>query len=531
MDFMRFERLVPARPGLDIRVTKSPLLVIDSNTAFGISPSNGADLSQERLLKELHAHGITAALSFSMRRWTEGNSESLAVSKANPTILPVATINPKRYLGWREEVNRCLKEEFVCFRFFPSDADPELSFEVSSAPFQMILDQLAPSKVPIMLSADGQETPTKIAQATVEYRGPVILADIHYMWAAEVMAVMQRYDHIYAETHRLLATPKALEIFVQEVGAERLLFGSGACRHPIQSPLNAILQADVSPEDKRLVLGQNACRLFHLDGERLLTRVSDVPEVRLVVPPGPIIDTHCHLGISNITYPVPDVGPATFVEEMARFDVERSVVSSLSAIEYDIAAGNCALAKAIEGHASLLGLVVVNPNHLDLSCQEMDRCYRFDNFVGAKLHCYYSGQATGSLATRALIAEVAKRGKPLLIHTDGPDVVSALQEIARAHPNLPIIVAHGGFGGADWHESFWAVKETDNIYVDLCTSAPRSGRIREAVDALGPERVLFGSDADALDRGFVLGSYADAGLTLIECKMVMYDNAKRLFKL
>jgi predicted TIM-barrel fold metal-dependent hydrolase len=312
---------------------------------------------------------------------------------------------------------------------------------------------------------------------------------------------------------------------VEEVGAERLLFGSGAPRHPIQSALNAVLQADVSPEDKCRVLGGNACRLFRLDEEQLLAKASVAPGAQLVVPRGPIIDAHCHLDVSNTIYPTPDIGPAAFVEEMERFHVERSIVSSLSGIEYDIATGNRALAEAIDGYPSLSGLVVVNPNYLNLSCEEMDRYYQLDNFVGAKLHCYYSEQPTGSPASRALIAEVAKRGKPLLLHTDGPELASTLKEIAHAHPDLSIIVAHGP------PEGIQAARETDNVYLDFCSSGPRSDVIREVVDVLGADRVLFGSDESALDRGFVLGTYADAGLTPGESKLVMYENAKCLFKL
>jgi len=77
---------------------------------------------------------------------------------------------------------------------------------------------------------------------------------------------------------------------------------------------------------------------------------------------------------------------------MARFHVERSIVSSLSGIEYDFVTGNRVLAEAIDGYPSLSGLVVVNPNYIDLSCEEMDRFYQLDNFVGAKIHGYYSGR-------------------------------------------------------------------------------------------------------------------------------------------
>ena len=55
--------------------------------------------------------------------------------------------------------------------------------------------------------------------------------------------------------------------------------------------------------------------------------------------------------------------------------------------------------------------------------------------------------------------------------------------------------------------------------------------IRQAIDSAGPKRIMFSSGQDVIDPGFVLGSYANADLTPREEKLIMYENAKRLFGL
>ncbi len=101
----------------------------------------------------------------------------------------------------------------------------------------------------------------------------------------------------------------------------------------------------------------------------------------------------------------------------------------------------------------------------------------------------------------------------MLIHVDGDDWRYPLEEVARAHPRWKVIVAHAGPGTA-----VRAVAElvacTDNVYVELSTSMPDLPVVREVVQRVGHERVLFGSDAPLLDASYVLGLYADAGADL-----------------
>ena len=74
---------------------------------------------------------------------------------------------------------------------------------------------------------------------------------------AEAVALMRAYDSIHLETSTLLATG-ALKQVIDWVGAERVLYGSGAPARPMAAAFGAVRYADLSDEHRALVLGGNA---------------------------------------------------------------------------------------------------------------------------------------------------------------------------------------------------------------------------------------------------------------------------------
>ena len=68
---------------------------------------------------------------------------------------------------------------------------------------------------------------TRVARASQGLGMPVVLATVTYAILGEAMALVERHDHLFLEAYRL-ATPGIVELLVEELGAKRLLFGSGA---------------------------------------------------------------------------------------------------------------------------------------------------------------------------------------------------------------------------------------------------------------------------------------------------------------
>jgi len=112
-----------------------------------------------------------------------------------------------------------------------------------------------------------------------------------------------------------------------------------------------------------------------------------------------------------------------------------------------------------------------------------------------------------------LYAKADKLDIPVLVHT-GPETIPLyskycypiyLDEVANDFPDLTIILAHAGF--CWWEEAVNLAAAKPNIYVDLAGWQPKTQRhpieefyipLRRMIDAMGPSRILFGSDWPAL---------------------------------
>ena len=81
---------------------------------------------------------------------------------------------------------------------------------------------------------------------------------------SEAIAVARAHRNVYLETCSTFRAPGVVEKLVAGAGATRVLFGSDI---PLMDPrpqLGKILTAEISHDDKRQILGDNARRLLHL---------------------------------------------------------------------------------------------------------------------------------------------------------------------------------------------------------------------------------------------------------------------------
>ncbi len=71
-------------------------------------------------------------------------------------------------------------------------------------------------------------------------------------------------------------------------------------------------------------------------------------------------------------------------------------------------------------------------------------------------------------------------------------------ELAKRHPHLSILMAHcGTYGGMEvFKEAVAACEAHSNLYLDATDALLNVGKERwkEALDRLGPERIIYGND-------------------------------------
>jgi predicted TIM-barrel fold metal-dependent hydrolase len=493
--------------------------LIDVNVLVGGSPRQVpvAEYGLAAATRELAAHAVASALvaSRSSARYRQEVGNDMMLSTAGRLdgvqVYPVVSLNPVQYLDWPRELERGLAGGAVAVRFFPDEQGWSVDSEAFGVVAAAVRGRCA-LLVPVTRFGDA----TRIGAATADLDGPVVLLGCHYSQAGDCLAALERWPHLLLETSRL-AHFGAVDSIVRAVGAQRLLFGSGAPVRPIQAALNAVLAADISDLDRRAILADNASRVFGLPAQAF--------EMPPTTQAADLIDVHGHIGALGL--PTPLLEPPAQIAASARHGISRTIASSLRAIADNVPAGNAeALTAARSSGGALLAYVVVNPHDFDGASESMASAYARDDAVGAKLHCQWSGQPTASSACLRLIREVARRGRPLKIHVDGAGWDEALACVAGEYPDWKLIVAHGG-PGTPSREGAALIARTPNVYLELSTSFADLPVTRQVVRAVGPQRLLFGSDAPLLDPAYVLGLYADAGADLARTPAV----AREIFDL
>jgi predicted TIM-barrel fold metal-dependent hydrolase len=500
------------------------MYAIDVSTVFGTAPTWNPGYDAEKVLRRMECHGIAAALAVSLRGvhddHVSGNAETLAVCRANPRLIPVATINPLRGFGLAEDVAQIRAGGFKAVRLFPGIVFQDWSTASLSA--ERVVRAVAPLGLPIIAPGSNAAHIAPLARLTYELGLPLVLVNAFYYTQAEVEEALRRFPNVHLDTGHL-GTPDAITLLAQEFGAERILYGSDAPVMGPQASMNMVFRADLTPAEKQLILAGNAQRIFGIAPSAI---VPTAEEACFRAYPGPKIDVHAHLHASYYRFPMSPAGVDFVLDSCRRYDIETVIASSAPGIFYDMASGNAEMKALIDGHPELRGYVVVNANDLTGSAEQLAYYYKFANFVGAKIHCEYSGQPTASPGIRALFAEIARHGRPVKIHNNGAGWEQALHDLAAAHPGLPIILAHGG--GFNTPK---IMKDAPNVYFEFAGSGINCEVIRNALQVLGSERLLFGTDQDLFDAAFELGGYWDADFTPEQAEMIMYTNAKRLFGL
>lgn len=119
---------------------------------------------------------------------------------------------------------------------------------------------------------------------------------------------------------------------------------------------------------------------------------------------------------------------------------------------------------------------------------------------------------------------------PVYIHSSRESSLSSPLVVARLADFFPRVVIIMGHMGGCSKETFLATEKHSNIFLETSGVAdPRL--IQYAVDRLGAERVLFGSDYPYLNLKKEKAKVECLKLTEEEKRLIMGRNAEKLFEL
>lgn len=323
---------------------------------------------------------------------------------------------------------------------------------------------------------------------------------------------------------------RGIEYITETWGAGRLIFGSGWPAFGQHMTLATLTSAEISENDKRLIAGDNL---------RYLLRwcESKHPAVTLPAPEDEYIqvgrtgrrpadmtfyDVHGHLGEHNAHYHVPNGTEEGILADMNRLGVVKVCVMSFSGVYSDEVYGNDIVAAAVKRYPErFIGFTLLNPlRGRDEMVRELQRGAAM-GMRGVKLIATYQGYPPeGPLIDVA--CEWANRHRQIIINHDwgSPE---QMQRLLSKYPNACFVAAHTTTAYAD------IMKQHANLFV---CSVPllRPRACEEVVQAIGADRLLFGSDLMDLPIAWNLGPIIFARISPEKKRLILRDNLQRILE-
>ncbi|MFP4026288.1 MAG: amidohydrolase family protein [Candidatus Brocadiia bacterium] len=236
----------------------------------------------------------------------------------------------------------------------------------------------------------------------------------------------------------------------------------------------------------------------------------------------PVLDVHAHIGGMAGWNPPPLKDQ---VAEMDRLGIDTAVVSSCLALTGAIQRGND---EVIEAHRrfpdQILGYCHVSGNYPEEMLPELERCFKSGAFVGIKIYdvgCPYDSdlfQPTWEFAREYSF--------PVLAHTWGGNIES-YQRTAEANPDIAFLAAHAGSSFA-YKPYIEAACRHENFYLDLTYSREHTNMIEHFAECLGPDQLVWGSDAPCFSMSHQLGKILFARIPDPAKRQILHDNAAKL---
>jgi len=153
-------------------------------------------------------------------------------------------------------------------------------------------------------------------------------------------------------------------------------------------------------------------------------------------------------------------------------------------------------------------------------------------------HAYYPEHSVDWL--RPIMTRAGSLGIPVIVHTGDPPFSQPVQiaPLAASFPKVPVVLAHLGTQQTSYaHQAIYVARHNTNVHLEAGWGI--LPRLKDAVTALGPSRIMHASDCPVQEIGSqlrlldVLGWDPPFGLSLAsnDIEDLVGNNAKRLFGL
>lgn len=233
-----------------------------------------------------------------------------------------------------------------------------------------------------------------------------------------------------------------------------------------------------------------------------------------------VIDGHSHLGIP------PDwMSPENFIKILDEARISQAVICRFSSRKDSLSSNQIAHQAVKRYPKRLIGCFWANPGEENIKMQIKEAVENW-GFRMVKLHCGIHSVSEKNILKISRICEQLKI--PLFIDIEQN---FKILDVLLSYSNIPVILAHLGTGVYDLNmrllsESLSRIKSHNNLWLD--TSGTTYPLARRVIDRIGPDRLIFGSDAPHEHPGVQLCMIRYLHLSQSHLKKVLSGNIQKL---
>jgi predicted TIM-barrel fold metal-dependent hydrolase len=247
-----------------------------------------------------------------------------------------------------------------------------------------------------------------------------------------------------------------------------------------------------------------------------------------------IFDAHLHIPSDNgenFQWNLVTRNMQEFVAYLDKCGVRRGVISSSwsnkAQTPDDYRNGNNEVAKYVQKYKGRFrGSCVITPFRIEEALREIDRCHKEFGYVWLGEFCnYMTGYSYRTPEWSQVMKLATELNLVIQIHTN----VAEMQYLAENFPETTIVFPHLGGTRDDIFTRIAIVAKHKNTHIELSGAGhERVGIIEKAVQEIGADRVLYGSDFTINEPAGVIARVKNAFLTADDREKILSGNVQRL---
>lgn len=235
-----------------------------------------------------------------------------------------------------------------------------------------------------------------------------------------------------------------------------------------------------------------------------------------------IVDIHSQIGRRK--------GLVFQVEELLK-RMDKDQVDKTIAFSFPENIDNDYVAKSVKAHPDrIIGFATINP-WSETSEDDLNRCLNDHGFKGLWLHPIRHGYVMDDHFLLDPLLNICSKDKiPVLAYGAASisSIANHFEDLAMTFPELPLIIAHMGYM-YETNSAIAVAKQNKNVYLE--TAGVFVKQIQTALSALGPEKIISGSNVPYDDFSFAIEKIKLATSDQKQRDMMLGGNTLRLIGL